>query len=104
MAVSNLGCKDSKVNVFDCMTSTPTWGMVQQVASILATCKPAISLHNVDVQKQNGSEDCGLFAIPFALTLASGNSPGKYVFHQDLMRKHLLKCLTQQIISPFPTK
>ena len=62
VTVSNVGCKDSEVNIFDCMTPVPTCDMLQQVAALLATCKPTMTLRYVDVQMQNGSADCGLLA------------------------------------------
>ena len=45
------------------MTPVPTCDMLQQVAALLATCKPTMTLRYVDVQMQNGSADCGLLAV-----------------------------------------
>ena len=41
------------------------------------------------VQKQSGSEDCGLFAIAFATSIAFGQDPLKTTYTQSFMRKHL---------------
>ena len=55
-------------------------------------------------QLQDGSADCGLFALAFAAVLAAGGHPSAYLFHQQAMRKHLHQCLTMNRFSPFPTR
>ena len=47
----------------------------------------------MDVQMQHGSSDCGVFAVAFAATLASGGRPGAIGYCQANMRRHLLNCL-----------
>ena len=76
----------------------------------------------MDVQKQAGGSNCGLFAIAFATTLINGKQPGSIVvlnvcwlcmhawvsrstvivysihignnlFKQEEMRRHLIECL-----------
>jgi len=42
-----------------------------QIAALLATRSKTIKLSFVDVQKQSGGYDCGLFALAFA-TLVNG--------------------------------
>ena len=56
------------------------------------------------VQKQRGSDDCGVFAIAFALHAALGHCLEKMKFDQATMRDHLLKCYTTRNFTPFPTK
>ena len=43
---------------------------------------------------QLGSKDCGLFAIVYAVEIACGNDPAKFIFKQSDMRQHLHNCLT----------
>ena len=54
------------------------------------------------VQSQRGSNDCGLFALAFATSLCAGENPVEINYIQHLLRKHLLDCITHQVISPFP--
>ena len=54
------------------------------------------------VPLQSGSNDCGLFAIAYAVTIALGLHPEEYQFAQAGMRPHLLKCLEAQTIEMFP--
>ena len=56
----------------------------------------------VDVQKQSGGYDCGLFAIAFATSLVYGVQPGNVRYDQPKMRKHLCQCLEEERIRPFP--
>eukprot|EP00731_Ephydatia_muelleri_P000864 Em0001g864a len=73
----------------------------------------AIQIHSVGfplavnvatVQKQRGSDDCGFFAIAFALHAALGHCLEEIEFDQATMRDHLLKCYTTRNLTPFPTK
>ena len=48
-----------------------------------------IKLKMINVQKQLGGCDCGLFAIAIATTLAVGNQPEQCFFDQAAMRRHL---------------
>ena len=56
----------------------------------------------VDVQKQTGVTDWGLFAIANATTIAFDGNPSKTHYNQGLMCKHLLECFTTKTIKPFP--
>ena len=53
---------------------------------------------------QSGSKDCGLFAIAYAVEIAYGNDPAKFIFRQSDMRQHLRNCLTSKSMSYFCTR
>lgn len=53
---------------------------------------------------QSGSNDCGIFSIAYATTIAYGEDPQKYVYDQEKMRRHLYICFTKGILTPFPVK
>ena len=72
-----------------------------QIAALLATQSKTIKLSFVDVQKQSGGYDCGLFALAFA-TLVNGFNPERSLYNQENMRKHLLECLKHKKIELFP--
>ena len=100
--ISTIGVKHPTVNIFDSMYSHCSNHSKVQIASILAIKEPVI--RHMDVQMQSGKDDCGLFAIAFAATLAHGRHPGSYVFEQSLMRSHLLKCLENGKMTIFPVR
>ena len=76
----------------------------QNVASLLVTNCASITLHYLDVMRQVGPSDCGLFAIAFATALASGNDPGQLFFDQSSMRHHLIQCIEAGCMQQFPVK
>ena len=56
----------------------------------------------MDIQKQSGGYDCGVFSIAFATALVFGEKPGCFLFDQKKMRAHLLQCFERQQMSMFP--
>ena len=72
-----------------------------QVASILKTPEKSFDLHHVDVQRQRGGSDCGLFAIAFATSLCMRKDPHIQQYSQSSMREHLALCLTEKKMADF---
>ena len=62
------------------------------------------SIKFLQVQKQIGGCDCGLFAIANAFTVAFNCNPTdtKYRYDQSQMRQHLLHCISNNVVEPFP--
>ena len=58
----------------------------------------------IDMVIQNGTADCGLFALASATALANGEEPGSFVFDQEQMRPHLIRCLETGKAEQFPIK
>ena len=79
--------------VYDSLYSSAGTCLETQIASLIQTEEPEISLKFVDVPVQAGTYDCGLFAVAFATALALGIRPKECQFNQPEMRKHLFKCL-----------
>lgn len=93
-----------EIHVYDSMYPTVGTYTKKQIASIISSNEKEIKLKMINVQKQLGGCDCGLFAIAFATTLATGNQPEQCFFDQAAMRRHLYECLTKQEMSMFPHK
>eukprot|EP00731_Ephydatia_muelleri_P000823 Em0001g823a len=100
------------VTLFDCrkvgshISSTLTHQLCQVYRTSI--CESAgnsfLAVNVATVQKQRGSDDCGVFAIAFALHAALGHCLEEIEFDQATMRDHLLKCYTTRNITSFPTK
>eukprot|EP00731_Ephydatia_muelleri_P025646 Em0017g729a len=100
------------VTLFDCrkvgshISSTLTHQLCQVYRTSI--CESAgnsfLAVNVATVQKQRGSDDCGVFAIAFALHAALGHCLEEFEFDQATMRDHLLKCYTTRNITSFPTK
>ena len=67
------------------------------------TDKPTITIQRAPMQLQRGGSDCGLFAIASATAICNGQSPENIQFDQSQMRPHLLKCLEDKLLMPFPS-
>ena len=105
LTISNFGSDQPEtVQVYDSMFSYSSQCLRAQVACILHTNKPSFKLQFVDVHLQDGSNDCGIFSIAYAVTICYGMQPGRYVFEQTVMRDHLLSCLQLQQFTPFPVR
>ena len=102
--ISTIGTAYSVVNIFDSMFSDSSVHSKAQNASLIMTKERAIQLNYIDVQRQCGKADCGLFAIAFATTLCHGLNPGAYIFEQSLMRSHLLQSLQTGCMPMFPIR
>ena len=101
MTISTIGTKHPEVRLYDSLLLTVA-DVKKQISSLLCTKEESIILKFVNIVKQAGVNDCGLFAIAYARALCFGKSPGKYRFNQKLFRNHLLTCLEREHFSTFP--
>ena len=105
LTISNIGSDQAEVvQVYDSMFSYSTSSLRAQVACLLHISKPNFVLNFVDVHKQVGHDDCGVFSVPYAVALSFGQQPGECVFDQSLMRNHLATCLELQEFTMFPVQ
>ena len=103
LVVTNIGVpRDGVVRVYDSLYKCLTTSTELQIASIVNTSQPKISIEFVDVQQQCGSSDCGVYAIAYATALSLGQDPGILVFSQSEMRRHLFKMLKEKKLTMFP--
>ena len=103
ITVSNIGCKPGFVSIYDSIPScyVPV-RTKEQIAAMLFSEYKELTLEYQAVQSGRGSSNCGLFALAFATSLCAGENPVEINYIQHLLCKHLLDCITQQVISPFP--
>ena len=55
-----------------------------------------------DMQRQNGGNDCGLFAIAAATAFCNGVDPASVIFEQGKMHTHLIKAFKDSYLQFFP--
>ena len=89
--VSNKFSPVNTVDIYDSGHFYPSSGVLTQVTAILKSSQ-SFELRVVNVQQQQGGDDCGLFAIAFAVDLCMGNDPFVSTYAQEAMRDHLAKC------------
>ena len=106
LTVSNIGATNCKgkpeIFVYDSMYQSVGSFAKTQIAAMLASEQAQIDVKMMNVQRQEGGSDCGLFAIAFAPALVNGIQPAQLNFHQDAMRKHLYNCLEKGELTMFP--
>ena len=104
LTISTIGLQQAYVQVFDSLLSVPSSSVKLQISSLLMTNESQITLSYVDVQRQMGGSNCGLFSVAFATALGFGQQPGLLVFDEARMRGHLMQCLEDRQMSMFPVK
>ena len=105
VCLSTINASAGVIDVFDSMPSLSRTSMSlqYQAAAILKTAEKEFTLRFIDVQRQNGTDDCALFALAFAVALCNGRDPHSSRFMQPLMRSHLEACLENENLSEFPS-
>ena len=80
--------------------------MHQDVARVTALIWPDLDRQvikpQVDVQQQTGGVDCGFFALAFAEWIARTGTVPTVQFDQSKLRQHMIECLQNNEITPFP--
>nr|XP_047132634.1 uncharacterized protein LOC124811303 [Hydra vulgaris] len=103
LAISNfLSTHLNSVDAFDSLYYDLSVSGKMQVGSIMMVKKPFLKLQFKDFQRQSGGLDCGLFAIAVATDLCYNYDPSIKCYKQELMRNHLLKCFSDNYLTPFP--
>ena len=104
VTVSTIACPPSTVVVYDSLYSALPTQTKEQICSLLHSQEPSIQLNFGNVQSQNNSCDCGVFALAFLTALCEGKHPEELYFKRNELRQHLLKCLEVESIIQFPSK
>ena len=73
------------------------------VASLVKTEKKILRAKFSNVYMQTNGHDCGLYAIANATALAFGRDPSKEQYIPSKLREHLIQCLEDKEMRPFPT-
>lgn len=105
ITVSSVGCPTGTVNIYDSLPNCALYSRTKrQIASIVfLTCKK-INVNFVEVQVQSGGSDCGLFSLAFAASLCAGEDPSQTSYRQHNFRSHLVGCLEERNLTPFPKR
>jgi len=109
ITVSSLGCKngDNSGNEFDITVYDSIYFRLSKhteilLAKLLQTKQRAFTVKISSVNKQAGTDDCGVFAVAYCTSLVYGQNPSMFVYNQTVMRAHLVTCLENKKLEPFP--
>lgn len=98
IVASTLISKPNSVSVYDSLYDSIDEESLKVIRYLFGVEEVCV----VPVQKQQGYNDCGLFAIACAVHLAKKRNPEMAYFFQSQMRPHLINCLSQGRMSLFP--
>jgi len=104
ITVTNKSCGDNQVRLYDILNSLPSLSVEQQIAAMCLTNAPEISVQSMNVVRQKGMSDCGMFAVAYITSISMGQDPVNIVYKQETMRPHLLQCLVAKNMSSFPVQ
>ena len=91
--------------LFDSLGRNPSIYLKKQIAQIAGNKSTnALQIHTQSVQRQRpASNDCGVLAIAFAVSLAVGaNDPTDVTYCEKRLRHHLRDCLIRRHFTEFP--
>ena len=74
------------------------------VSNMLRSPESSISIKLMNSDIQPNTNDCGVYAIAFAVSLAFGKEPAYFHFENSKIRSHLLNCLQSGVLTEFPCK
>ena len=91
---------DDRVLVYDSLYRT----LDQPTENIISNLFPAATITElVQVNRQTGGLDCGVFAVAISTALAFHQNPAVIKFDQPALRPHLVACFEKRQFSPFPS-
>ena len=76
LTISTINCLPGRVNIYDSLVGkNVTLDTKVQIARLLHTPLPEITLHVMNIEQQSNGSDCGLYVIATALEVCAGNDP-----------------------------
>ena len=74
------------------------------IAQLVQSKERSLRIQLMNVAKQSGSVDCGLYALAMLTCLLLNTDPTTIVFESDKMRPHLVQILQCGKVSVFPIR
>ena len=103
LTVSNINCMEDEVGIYDSAFDDLPHNEQLVVASLVKTEKKILKAKFSNVYMQTNGNDCGLYAIANATAQAFGRDPSKEQYIPSKLREHLIQCLENKEMRPFPT-
>ena len=98
-----LSSLNGMVTIYDSLNTKPTESLKRQMSQLFSPDDSLPQFQQVSCHKQTGSNDCGVFAIAYAVSVLHGISPDSVIFDQSKMRAHLVQCFQEGELKQFPT-
>ena len=102
VTVSNKFCPPATVRVYDSAPSVITADTKFQIAAMLQCKEAKLVIETMMMDQQVNGDDCGLHAVASAYELCAGKDPTSIKWKHNELRSHLLTCLENEQMKPFP--
>ena len=102
IALSTVSWADGEIKIYDSLQLTPTGHTQKVIARYLKSKLPSITIKVVNVAKQEGASDCGLYAITMMTSIANNDNPVNVIYNKQELRIHLQQCFENGITEKFP--
>ena len=99
---TTINCEGKEVKVYDSFFTFLDQESMALVIKLFMSDNFEPTIKTMKCQRQQGPNDCGLFAVANATALAFGLNPTRQIYKQDTMRLHFVHCLTKGNMLPFP--
>jgi len=101
--VATQECKGDNVvvDVYDTVFKSIAEETMDNICA-LVEAHATVTVRLVNVQRQRGSTDCGIFVCAFMERLANGKDVCGVSFNAQHIRHHLVQCLINKELNPFP--
>lgn len=93
---TSIGCRNGDVSVYDSVYRS----IDEEACTVITNLFQSSAIEIVESPKQEGGTDCGVFAIATATALVHGVIPSS--FNQSAMRRHLVDCFKNCLMTLFP--
>ena len=93
---------ENQVRLYDSAYTSVSADTFQVVARLVQCAEPSFQIQVMNISKQRGAVDCGLYAIAVLTSLAFDQDPTTFVYDQQAMRPHLITSFEEMKIAPFP--
>ena len=90
------------VTIYDSLNMNVTESLKSQITQLFSPDDALPPYRKIQCHKQCGNNDCGVFAIAYAVDVLLENEIQNIIYNQSSMRTHLISCLENQKLSPFP--
>ena len=102
ITVTTCDCDGADIIVFYSKYVSLTKSTMTLLTKLVKSKNKFFTAQITNTIKQSGSRDCEVFAAAYATSLAFGHNSCAFVYDQCRMREHLLRCLQQKKMEPFP--
>ena len=104
ITVTNIGCEEGVVMVYDSLFNTMSLNSKQQICSLYQPTCSQLEFRLANIQRQPNTADCRLLAIACATELVQSRDPTCCNLNVSQMRQHLAMCLESGKMEAFPLR